>query len=106
MREINTQNIALLSFTFDEYGTKGPLAEKYFDNVKNMTPIERCTHPKNIQTNYITYRKLNAGRGGDGLSAGNDGRMSSSSFSQYEVEGMKFAYGPNADVMQWIQSCM
>ena len=37
MKEMNNQNITLLSFTFDDHGAMGPLANKYFNDIK-ITP--------------------------------------------------------------------
>ena len=44
---MNTQNITLLPFTFDDHGVMGPLAQKYFNDIKNTPKI---TNPKILDT--------------------------------------------------------
>ena len=47
IREMNTQNITLLPFTFDNFGAMGPLAQSFFNDVKK-TP--RITNSKTLDT--------------------------------------------------------
>ena len=47
IKELNEQNITLLAFTFDDYGSTGPLVDNYFNEIKSLKSIN---NPENIKS--------------------------------------------------------